>query len=41
MAASPKVLSVSFNDAYRRMDWLLTVRLLAIEILLTVARSSS
>ena len=30
----PKLTGVPFNDAYRYMDWLLTVPLLLIEILL-------
>jgi len=34
--ASPKLTGVPFNDAYRYMDWLLTVPLLLIEILLVM-----
>merc|ERR1712157_338418 len=33
---APKVTGVPFNDAYRYMDWLLTVPLLLIEILLVM-----
>merc|ERR1712151_566651 len=33
---SPKLTGVPFNDAYRYMDWLLTVPLLLIEILLVM-----
>merc|ERR1712154_143155 len=32
----PKLTGVPFNDAYRYMDWLLTVPLLLIEILLVM-----
>merc|ERR1712134_81264 len=32
----PKLTGVPFNDAYRYMDWLLTVPLLLIEILLVL-----
>merc|ERR1712190_87367 len=32
----PKLTGVPFNDAYRYMDWLLTVPLLLIEILLVI-----
>merc|ERR1711912_149669 len=34
--AAPKLTGVPFNDAYRYMDWLLTVPLLLIEILLVM-----
>merc|ERR1712187_198451 len=34
--ADPKMTGVPFNDAYRYMDWLLTVPLLLIEILLVM-----
>merc|ERR1711948_248152 len=34
--ADPKLTGVPFNDAYRYMDWLLTVPLLLIEILLVM-----
>jgi len=34
--AAPKATGVPFNDAYRYMDWLLTVPLLLIEILLVM-----
>merc|ERR1712013_254406 len=34
--ANPKLTGVPFNDAYRYMDWLLTVPLLLIEILLVM-----
>merc|ERR1712209_259865 len=33
---APKLTGVPFNDAYRYMDWLLTVPLLLIEILLVM-----
>merc|ERR1711959_439802 len=33
---NPSLTSIPFNDAYRYMDWLLTVPLLLIEILLVV-----
>merc|ERR1712154_736265 len=33
---APRVTGVPFNDAYRYMDWLLTVPLLLIEILLVM-----
>merc|ERR1719265_1285705 len=33
---NPKLTGVPFNDAYRYMDWLLTVPLLLIEILLVM-----
>merc|ERR1712036_201173 len=33
---SPKMTGIPFNDAYRYMDWLLTVPLLLIEILLVM-----
>ena len=33
---TPALTSVPFNDAYRYMDWLLTVPLLLIEILLVM-----
>ena len=32
----PMLTGVPFNDAYRYMDWLLTVPLLVIEILLVI-----
>ena len=35
-ATDPKLTGVPFNDAYRYMDWLLTVPLLLIEILLVM-----
>merc|ERR1712182_69723 len=35
-AANPALTGVPFNDAYRYMDWLLTVHLLLIEILLVM-----
>jgi len=35
-ATAPKLTGVPFNDAYRYMDWLLTVPLLLIEILLVM-----
>jgi len=35
----PKVTGIPFNDAYRYMDWLLTVPLLLIEIVLTMKLS--
>merc|ERR1712151_1218256 len=34
--ANPELTGVPFNDAYRYMDWLLTVPLLLIEILLVM-----
>merc|ERR1711948_91301 len=37
---SPSVTGVPFNDAYRYMDWLLTVPLLLIEILLVMKLSA-
>merc|ERR1719498_1316275 len=36
--SAPKLTGVPFNDAYRYMDWLLTVPLLLIEILLVMKR---
>merc|ERR1719248_218161 len=36
---APKLTGVPFNDAYRYMDWLLTVPLLLIEILLVMKLS--
>merc|ERR1711862_834943 len=36
MGAAPTLTGVPFNDAYRYMDWLLTVPLLLIEILLVM-----
>merc|ERR1711975_38220 len=38
-AAAPTLTGVPFNDAYRYMDWLLTVPLLLIEILLVMKLS--
>merc|ERR1719203_1214439 len=35
-ALAPRLTGVPFNDAYRYMDWLLTVPLLLIEILLVM-----
>ena len=35
-AIDPKLTSVPFNDAYRYMDWFLTVPLLLIEIILVM-----
>merc|ERR1712066_1009911 len=35
-AADPSLTGLPFNDAYRYMDWLLTVPLLLIEILLVM-----
>merc|ERR1712194_206033 len=35
-STAPKLTGVPFNDAYRYMDWLLTVPLLLIEILLVM-----
>merc|ERR1712238_173882 len=35
-SSAPKLTGVPFNDAYRYMDWLLTVPLLLIEILLVM-----
>merc|ERR1712113_329716 len=37
--SGPKLTGVPFNDAYRYMDWLLTVPLLLIEILLAMKLS--
>merc|ERR1711988_543441 len=37
----PKLTGVPFNDAYRYMDWLLTVPLLLIEILLVMKLEES
>jgi bacteriorhodopsin len=39
-AQSPTVTGIPFNDAYRYMDWLLTVPLLLIEILLVMKLSA-
>merc|ERR1712056_144494 len=39
--ADPELTGVPFNDAYRYMDWLLTVPLLLIEILLVMKLSDA
>merc|ERR1712070_639087 len=38
-AAAPRLSGIPFNDAYRYMDWLLTVPLLLIEILMVMRLS--
>merc|ERR1711994_1228413 len=38
--ADPKLTGVPFNDAYRYMDWLLTVPMLLMEIVLVMKLSS-